>query len=218
MNLVDDVLLLVKKIIRIYNPVDMSDNNKSIYYPDFKIIIFLCLGNYMVGKGQEEALDSFILAYKSNKNIRLHFVGGDLGMEKNKVFKRYLMNKVARSCLEDIITFNGYVDDIKEVIYQSHVILNFSISESFSRVCVEAASYGRPVIATKSGGPQEIVSHGESGFLVDIGDVVSMSEYIRWFSNYPKEIPKMGERAKDIVNEKFSFDNFKNDINRLLHK
>lgn len=206
------------KIIRIYNPIEVADNNIDVQYPDFNTVIFLCLGNYMAGKGQQEALDSFILAYKSNKNIRLHFAGGDLGLEKNKIFKRCLMEKVEKLNLEGVITFDGYVDHIEKIIYQSHVILNFSVSESFSRVCVEAASYGRPVIATKSGGPQEIISHGESGFLVDIGDLVSMSKYIKWFSNNPKEIPKMGEIAVDIVNKKFSFYSFKNDINELLLK
>lgn len=217
-NIVLEELPKNKKIVRVYNPIEAIDSKQHIYYPDFDVVVFLCLGNYIMGKGQEEALDSFVSAYQSNTNIRLHFAGGDLGIEKNKLFRRYLMRKVTMLGLEDIVTFDGYVDNVKEVIFQAHVILNFSVSESFSRVCVEAASYGRPVIATKSGGPQEIISHGESGFLVNVGDLISMSKYISWFSENANEVPIMGEKARYIVNKNFSFDNFTRDINKLITK
>ena len=219
---VSDVVLkelpISKKVVRIYNPVDMPSYYECTDYPSFDIIKFLCLGNYMPGKGQDEALNAFLSAYESNKNIRLHFVGGDLGLKKNAYYKRYLVNKVERLGLANIITFHGYVDNIEDVISESHVVLNFSISESFSRVCVEAASYGRPVIATKSGGPQEIILHGESGFLVDIGDIDSMSKYIIWFSNNSEKIPLMGKIATEIVSNKFSLEKFQTEMKELFFK
>lgn len=206
------------KIIKIYNSVNLPQKGKVSSNLDINPVRFLCLGNYMMGKGQKEALEAFLIAYENNKNIRLHFAGGDLGLEKNRDFKESLKQKVRLLKLTEVVTFEGYVEDVENTIMNSHIVLNLSVSESFSRVCVEAASFKRPVIATMSGGPQEIISHGDSGFLVEVGDIVSVAEYIDWFAKNPQEIQRMGELGNKIVYEKFSFDIFKKDINELLIK
>lgn len=207
-----------KKIIRIYNSVGFSEIDYDFVYPSFDIVNFLCLGNYMPGKGQQEALESFFIAYQKNKNIRLHFAGGDLGLEKNRFFKESLIRRAKDLELDHVVFFEGYVDDVKTVICKSHIILNLSISESFSRVCIEAASFGRPVIATMSGGPQEIITHAKSGFLVEVGDISSVAKYIEWFAKNSGEILIMGAVAHRIVKEKFSFTKYKFEINGLISK
>ena len=53
-----------------------------------------------------------------------------------------------------------------------------SESESFGVVCVEALACGRPVVATRSGGPEEIVTERD-GVLVPPRDVDSLAEGIR---------------------------------------
>lgn len=216
-NVVLNELPNSSKKLRIYNAIEYLDSASDINYPDFKYVRFLCLGNYMSGKGQIEALSSFHIAYGNSKNIRLHFAGGDLGQEKNLKYKENLIKKASELGLSDVVTFEGYVENIKRVICESHVILNLSKSESFSRVCIESGLFGRPVIATKSGGPQEIIDHAKSGFLVDVGAVDEISSYIEWFSNNREQISLMGDNAKKIVRNRFSFDNFKADILALVN-
>lgn len=52
----------------------------------------------------------------------------------------------------------------------SAAVVVLSEMESFSMIAIEAASYACPVIATRSGGPDGIIRHGETGFLVEVGD------------------------------------------------
>ena len=46
------------------------------------------------------------------------------------------------------------------------LLLNLSTAESFSFVVAEAMSYGVPIIATNSGGPEELIVDGESGIIL----------------------------------------------------
>lgn len=216
-NVVLNELPNSRKKLRIYNAIKFFGSSNDVNYPDFECIRFLCLGNYMPGKGQMEALNSFHIAYGNNKDIRLHFAGGDLGQEKNLKYKESLIKKISALGLSEVVTFEGYVENVKRVICESHIILNLSKSESFSRVCIESGLFGRPVIATKSGGPQEIINHAESGFLVDVGDVVEIASYIEWFANNRDQVFPMGEAAQKIVNNKFSFYVFKKEIQKLVY-
>jgi glycosyltransferase involved in cell wall biosynthesis len=49
------------------------------------------------------------------------------------------------------------------------------IPDSLSRVILEAMAAGRPVVGTRVGGTPELVSHGETGLLVERGDTRGLS-------------------------------------------
>lgn len=53
-----------------------------------------------------------------------------------------------------------------------------STIEGFGMPGLEAAACGTPIITTKCGGPEDYVKHGYNGYLVDVGDVCNMAEYI----------------------------------------
>jgi L-malate glycosyltransferase len=55
------------------------------------------------------------------------------------------------------------------------LVLQPSATESFGLVILEAMSMGVPAISTRCGGPEEVVLHGECGYLSAIGDVDDMA-------------------------------------------
>jgi sucrose-phosphate synthase len=59
------------------------------------------------------------------------------------------------------------------------VFVNSSLSETFGLTLIEAAASGLPVVATKIGGPSEIINNLENGFLVDPADPKSISSEIK---------------------------------------
>jgi len=67
--------------------------------------------------------------------------------------------------------------------------------------------YGRPVIATKSGGPVEIIDHKETGILVELQDIDGMALAIEYLINHPKERESMAKKAFQTVRERFSYSN-----------
>ncbi len=74
------------------------------------------------------------------------------------------------------ITFLGSLPLIEEVLVGADLFLLPSESESFGLAALEAMACHVPVIATAVGGLPEVVTDGETGFLVPVGDVAAMAE------------------------------------------
>jgi len=76
--------------------------------------------------------------------------------------------------------------------------------EPFGLVGIEAMAYGRPVVAFRSGGIPEWLAHGETGFLVENGDVAGMGQRIGELLADPQLRLRMGRAARDMVRREFS--------------
>ncbi|HYI78797.1 MAG TPA: glycosyltransferase family 4 protein, partial [Chryseolinea sp.] len=174
-----------------------STNSTTILYP----------ANYIQGKGQEFALKSFAVLSKIHPQWKLKFVGGDMGLKKNQEFKKDLIALAKRLRLGTQVEFHDFAEKISEEYLNASFVLNFSESESFSLTCLEAMFYGRPVIATRSGGPSEIIDHNQSGILVDVNDVTAMAEAIDELISNPEKREQMSRIAYERVRQKFSYQN-----------
>lgn len=86
-----------------------------------------------------------------------------------------LEHEVNRRGLQDSVRFLGQRDDIPQLISLASVVVLPSLAESFGFVLLEAMSLGKPVVASTAGGIPEVVSNGETGFLVPPGDAASLA-------------------------------------------
>jgi len=76
--------------------------------------------------------------------------------------------------LSNNVIFLGHLKSTVEVLNISDLFLLPSEKESFGLAALEAMAAGVPVISTISGGIPELVEHGKSGFLSNIGDIKHM--------------------------------------------
>jgi colanic acid/amylovoran biosynthesis glycosyltransferase len=61
---------------------------------------------------------------------------------------------------------------------------------------LEAAAAGLPVVATRHGGIVDAVREGETGLLVDAGDVAGMAEAMRALADAPELASRLGRAAR----------------------
>lgn len=165
---------------------------------------FLYLSNFIVGKGQNYALDAFSKVHAEIPNWKLRFVGGDMGLKKNKDFRDSLEIKAKALNIFDKIEWNGFTNDVELEYKQADVVINFSESESFSKTCTEALYYGRPLIATACGGPAEIIDHGVTGILLPNRDIDAMASAMLELALEKKKRVALGLAARSAVRDKFS--------------
>jgi glycosyltransferase involved in cell wall biosynthesis len=71
---------------------------------------------------------------------------------------------------------------------------------------LEAAAMGRAVIATRSRGIVDFVIDGETGILVNPGDVPALREAIEYLLAHPREARRMGQNARQRIEEKQNLD------------
>lgn len=113
--------------------------------------------------------------------------------------------ELARSLgIEDRTFFIGRCRDVGSVLSISDVCVLSSSSEGFSNAILEYMAAGRPVVATDVGGAREAIVHGETGFLVPVGDHDQLADHIISLLLDHETASSMGESGRRRVNEKFS--------------
>jgi glycosyltransferase involved in cell wall biosynthesis len=167
----------------------------------------LYLSNVIIGKGHAYAIESFAMIHKSFPDWRLRFVGGDMGLAKNKLYRRELQQLCEEHGISDKTDWIDFTEDVEREYRQAEMALNFSESESFSITCLEALFFGCPIVATESGGPAEIIDHNISGFLVPKGELGSMVEHMQKLMSDKKLRERFAAEGARIVRSRFSVEN-----------
>jgi len=198
------------KVVCIYNSLPEQFNSRIENSDRRKVLLYV--GNFMEGKGQDLAIRSFALISKTYADWKLRLVGGDMGMNKNKMYQSSLINLVKDLSIEKQVEWSGFLNDPCIEYQDASIALNFSKSESFSLTVQEAMFYRCPVVATRSGGPEELIEHNYSGLLVPVDDVTAMSEAMGYLIKNPNERSRIMACASESVTEKCSK---KNTIDRL---
>jgi glycosyltransferase involved in cell wall biosynthesis len=166
----------------------------------------LYLANYIPGKGHDHAVAAFIEAYRQNPNLRLQFYGGDMGLEKNREFRRQLEAQVQAAGLTEAVQFGNFVQDVEKEIKAADMVLNFSETESFSLTCLDALFYGTALIASDCGGPRELFEHGHSGLLVPNKNRAAMTAAILELAADAEKRATFAAAGRTYVRRKFSSD------------
>lgn len=177
---------------------------------------FLCIGNYTRGKGQDVAIRAFHRLAPDFPHATLVLHGGTFGLAKNEEFRRELEALASNGPGAKRILVGEYASDPQALFVNALAAVNCSESESFSLTCQEAAAHGLPVIATRCGGPEEIIDDGVTGFLVAVGNEVEVEIRMRRLLLNPGLARSMGQRAHLSMQEKFGEARFAEQISRLL--
>ena len=108
--------------------------------------------------------------------------------------------------LENTVHFLGFNDDPAEFLANLDMFLMSSISEGFSIATIQAMAAGLPVIVTRSGGPEEIVSHQHTGLMIEPGDPRAIAEAIETFGTDLPLKEKLAENGRDHASMTFGID------------
>ncbi|MBC7785842.1 MAG: glycosyltransferase family 4 protein [Burkholderiales bacterium] len=107
-----------------------------------------------------------------------------------------LAKQIERAGLQDVVRLLGFRDDVSALMAAGDVFVLPSLSEPFGLVLLEAMALGRPVVATASGGPLEIVEDGVSGLLVKPEASDQMADAISSILVDPAGAQSMGEAGR----------------------
>ncbi|HEV2044056.1 MAG TPA: glycosyltransferase family 4 protein [Sphingomicrobium sp.] len=172
----------------------------------------LFVGNYIEGKGQDDAIRAFHRISAQFPEAELLFHGSDMGLAKNRDYRASLDRLAEQGAGKGRIHIRDFVEDPGAIYREAYAALNFSHSESFSLTCVEGSAHGLAVLATRCGGPEEIVADGVTGFLVPVGDIEAMAARMVDLLGDPALAAAMGEAGRQLVNQRFGTDKFRQQL------
>ena len=195
------------KVRTVYDPLPARGEELPAYAvapATNRPVRLLYLSNYIRGKGHNFALEAFQLAHARNPNLHLHFVGGDMGMAKNRGFRQELEGAAKAAGLAEAVHFDGFAANTEAVMKAHDIVLNFSEAESFSLTCLDALYYGVPLIATDCGGPAELFENGKSGLLVLNRNVPTMADAIVALAGNEDLRRQFSGASRTFVRQKFA--------------
>ena len=133
---------------------------------------------YILGVGrlhQQKGFDRLIKALACVEDPRLHLVLLGKGKEWQALAKLAKALNVASR-----VHMLGAVDDLWPWYRNAQCFILSSRHEGWPNVIMEAMTQGIPVVAFNCRyGPSEIIEHGDSGLLVDEGDVTGLAQAIQ---------------------------------------
>jgi glycosyltransferase involved in cell wall biosynthesis len=74
------------------------------------------------------------------------------------------------------------------------------------------------VVATRVGGVPDVVTEGEDGFLVEVGDVDGIAEALARLARDPELRARMGERGRENVVPRYRVERLVDDIDELYRE
>ncbi|AMO66978.1 glycosyltransferase family 4 protein [Zhongshania aliphaticivorans] len=151
-------------------PPEVSSGSFNRYRDNSKVMLGL-VGRISEWKGHMFLLDIVSeLVSRGYKDFKVVVVGD--AHSGNLEFLRNFKDKIQSLSLVEFVELIPFVDSVGDVYKSIDILLVPSLQpEPFGRVAVEAMSLGVPVVASDAGGLQDIVKHGESGYLVEPADV-----------------------------------------------
>jgi L-malate glycosyltransferase len=108
--------------------------------------------------------------------------------------------------VEDSVSFLGKIDSIAPLLAGADLFLLPSETESFGLAALEALASGTPVIGSRAGGLPEVVRHGETGVLCEVGDVEGMARGAVAILSDRNRWKEMSALAAADARERFSQD------------
>jgi glycosyltransferase involved in cell wall biosynthesis len=162
-------------------------------------IIVGAVGNIREWKGYDQLLRVAHAVRDSRPMIRFVVAGREL----QPLYGRLLA--IGRELgLEDRVRFLGYREDAVSIFNSLDIYLNTSVSEGFSLTTVQAMACGIPVVATRSGGPEEIVTDGVDGLLVPVGDTAAIASALTRLASDAALRRRLGDAGRRTAVARFS--------------
>jgi glycosyltransferase involved in cell wall biosynthesis len=162
-------------------------------------------------KGHLFFFESIALILRRHSSIQIAVTG-----EGAEDVAKEIKKRVRELGIEHCVHFLGWVNDMPAFYRACDLVCIPSRAEPFGRTAIEAFAIGTPVIATAVGGLQDIVSDGETGWLVAYGDHDALRRAVQNALDRPDLRQKMIANARQVAEKKYHERVYKERIASLI--
>ncbi len=115
----------------------------------------------------------------------------------------YLRRLARQLRVVDHMTFVPNVFDFSASLSAMDIFVMPSIRQGLGTIMLEAMARGKPVIATRSGGVDEVIDDHRTGLLVPPADSKALGETVLKLLNDPEMARRIGRHGQEFVQKKF---------------
>lgn len=197
--------------LAIFSPVDQLTRASIRQEFGWKPNEFIlgCVAHLVPVKGHKDLIEAFAQVRQRYSHVRLVLVGGG-----TTEYEAELLAQIERNGLSTRIELLGVRYDIPKLMQGFDGFILASRKEAFGTVLVEAMATELPVIATRSGGPEDIVVPGETGWLVNSGDHRALADAMIALLSDPQKAQQYGKaglvRARTLFSREKMVEEYQN--------
>lgn len=152
-------------------------------------------------KGLDYLVDIIDKLHASYDDLRFVVIGG--GYEKE-----WLDTEIINKRLDSVVELPGMISNIEDYLCKGSIFIHTSRWEGFGVVILEAMAFGLPVVAFHNNGPDEIITDGRDGYLIEKFDCNAFVEKIEKLladeDLYMNMSVNANNRAKDFSKSKIA--------------
>lgn len=183
-------------------------------------IIVGIIGRLVPVKNHEMFLEmAAIVKSKTNRNVRFAIIGDGesrAGIEKKAEelglsYSYYITNPKQKT---DVLV-TSWETEIDQALAGLDIVVLTSHNEGTPVSLIEAQSACIPVVSTNVGGVEDIVIHGETGFITEVNEVNLFAEYVVQLIEDKNLRERMGKSGYENVVKRYSKQRLINDMRNL---
>ncbi|MEZ5647468.1 MAG: glycosyltransferase family 4 protein [Alphaproteobacteria bacterium] len=151
-------------------------------------------------KGIYETVEAARMLRDQGVNLKIYLVGPTDPANPAAISSRMLEAWTK----EGIISWLGPRQDVSAIWKEAAIAVLPSYREGLPKALLEAASCGRPIVATDAPGCREICHSDETGLLVPVGDAEALAAALARLAKDPSLRHRLGISARRLVEQEFS--------------
>jgi len=129
-----------------------------------------------------------------------------------------LADRVRRLDLENEVALPGNLTDLDQVMQAADIFVMSSLWEGLPLVLLEAMAAGLPVVAYGIPGIVEVVAHGGTGLIVQVGETNSLADGLERLSVDRNFRQQLGSAGKARIQTDFGFSEYADKLTVLYHQ
>ncbi|EST38520.1 glycosyl transferase family 1 [Streptomycetaceae bacterium MP113-05] len=200
-----------------FQPASSNPNKVRDQHGIARNRVILCVSRLVARKGQDTLIRALPLVRRTVPDAVLVIVGQ--GPDETR------LRKLARKHADGHVLFAGGQDHASTAEYYAAADM-FAMpcrtrkagleAEGLGIVFLEAAASGLPVVVGDSGGAPDTVLDGETGTVVDGGDVKAVADAVSESLLHPERAAEMGKAGREWVEKQWSWDASAGRLTQLL--
>jgi glycosyltransferase involved in cell wall biosynthesis len=210
-----DKLVSAENISVVLNGIDTAkfakaraEFNPSQFLDDWKLpeesMLVGTVGELSPLKGQEEFVR--VAAQVLRHFPKAFFIIAGIDHSRGNQNQTQLERVINDLDLRDHVKLVGWLEDLPQLYSALDVFVSASHTESFGLAIAEAMASGAAVVATETEGARELITEGETGLLVRIGDLDALASSIQRLLTHADERSRLGQTAQKKAAVSFSLE------------
>lgn len=183
-------------------------------------IIIGIIGRIVPIKNHEMFVEvAALVKKKSGENVRFAIIGDGESLsvieKKSEALGLSYSYFLKKPKSKTTIVVTSWETEIDQVVAGLDIVVLTSNNEGTPVSLIEAMAACKPVVSTNVGGVEDVITHGENGFLTQVNDVEAFAAHVNKLIADPSLREKIGKTGYDTVINRFSKNRLVSDVKKL---